>query len=136
MYDTEAEIQAAMADAISVEALEFVSSCVEYRVQREYGDDVQDALAGARMIAVAQLAFDLADAGVVPTGPEAESLAATQYNIMVAEGLEIRACQCGASGRSSHGMLCTGHYQTDVPVVEGKRLCGACYVSECNTSPV
>jgi len=112
-----------------------IANVVDYKIEREHGQDTADAEQGARMIALAGLQFDLLAAGA--DAERVRGLAETTLRILVREGLAARVCQCrqlhphGCPHGSAVGSLwCGGHYEADVPPIDGALLCGACHVAE------
>jgi hypothetical protein len=122
-----------------------IANIVDYTILREYSivitDDgllVEDAMTGARMIALAGLQFDLHHQFVEMNGNDRglSKYAEATLPILVRDGLAERVCQC----RELHGVcphagnsskpICANHYETDVPEIDGALLCGPCHIDE------
>lgn len=118
-----------------------IASLVEVRIAREYGllsiDDqpLEDVETGGRMLAEAGIKFDGGDAYLAFTGDEhgLSSWAYQEVNRLIAQGLAARTCQCsqlpqrGLFRDHEHREICTGHYEIDVPPIDGLLLCGDCH---------
>lgn len=116
-----------------------IASLVDARIDREHGGAVEDQIRGATMLATAGLQFDLYQQYVTANGDDRglRGYVDTALRILVREGLAARVCQCrqlhphGCKHGSAVGQLwCGGHYEADVPPIDGALLCGDCYVAE------
>jgi hypothetical protein len=124
-----------IAQQLSETTTMLVDTLVGYTIEREYGSTTAP-IAGARILALASLQFDLADAHQERGGqPEhLQSYAETVLRMLVKSGLAARRCQCRIIGnheRDGHEHIgaCPRHYEADVPELGGVLLCGTCHVA-------
>lgn len=116
-----------------------ITNLIEYTIEREYGQDVDVALRGARTLALAGLQFDLRDQFVNINGHDngLVGYAESTLRILVRDGLAARVCQCSklnpAGCRHGRRYTCSDHYEADVPPINGALLCGTCYIGEYQT---
>jgi hypothetical protein len=104
-------------------------------VRREYNMNTPDQVRALRKIAVAAMASDMrhnwlenetSDRGLT-------SAADTLVNIALTERLQQRECQCsrlhphGCSHYYKAEPFCKGHFEADVPDIDGVKLCGSCH---------
>ena len=135
--DRDDALSARIDGAVSPETRAAIASVVEHTIEREHGQGDAAAAAGARAIALAGLQMDLHGVAAELGGDDRalRGLADTQLRILITQGLDARRCQCPAvtpAEREGHGhsTACEGHYEADVPEVDGRRLCGACYCAQ------
>lgn len=142
-----ARITAYQEDTVPVETiadlspgtLAAIANLVEYTIEKEYGTFTEGARIGARITAIAGVQMDVAAAYLERNAGDDRYLhgyADTTVRMLVAEGLEARRCQCAAvldelAGHDHIG-ACAGHYEADVPQLDGKLLCGTCHVAVYN----
>lgn len=114
---------------------DLIGTLAQYTIEREYGSTTAP-VDGARMLTIASLQFDLADAHAERGGqPEhLPSYAESVLRKLLRSALSARRCQCMVvdhAHRSGHDHIgaCTRHYEADVPPLDGKLLCGTCYVA-------
>ncbi len=134
---------------VSIETRVLVDSVVEHAIEREYrtghlanaqGRHLADtdAAKGARFLALAGIRMDWSAFWVQTNGDDRglDLAADTHLRTMVDELLAARECQCPRSGMfpnefaHGHRGQCRAHYESDVPLVNGNRLCGTCYHAE------
>lgn len=123
-----------------------IACLVDAEIAREYGQThvsgqpVKDVVEGALMLLSASLEVDLREAFVAATGSDRRLAPYAQAcrSILVRDALAARECQCrqlggaGLDGAHGHRDTCHGHYEADVPEIDGLRLCGECYIAEAN----
>lgn len=117
---------------LSSETMAAVASYVESLVEVEYRRGNMAAQKGARLLALAGVTMDVARPFVEATGGRGgiDAYADHTLNIVVRGLMEARRCECpGHAGNRSHRYRCSNHTEADVPLAEGKRLCGTCYVT-------
>lgn len=123
-----------------------VDQLVDYAILREYGivvDEggylIEDQVIGATMIAKAGLQFDLIEQFKGMNQGKTDGLDGyvdATLRVLVSDGIEGRRCQCHTiNGTCSHGTAarCEGHYESDVPPIDGVLLCGTCHIAEHQT---
>lgn len=121
---------------VSIPARAAVDDVVEYRIEREYGiEDAEDAMGGAAIRAVILITDDIRPRYTAATGSDhgIKGLAEALLRMLVTAGLEARLCQCNA-GSDPHARVghdhvgeCSGHYEADVPPIDGMLMCGTCH---------
>lgn len=121
---------------VTFETRAVAAGIVEYRIDREYGKVDDDGLRGATMLALAAIKMDINRRYVALNGSEdrIDGLADSLLRLLVAEGLDARRCQCPVTDPNQlvghdHSGPCEGHYEADVPAIDGARLCGTCHVA-------
>jgi len=133
--------------ALSPGTLAAIASVVEHQIaftyRRRDGVEVLAELRGARILARAGIALDSTNAWGRHFGNTTglDTAADSLLRQLVRDGLAARRCQCDQlpehrfdnqlDGNCPHGidLQCTGHFEADVPPVDGVyRLCGTCYV--------
>ena len=115
---------------------QLIDNIADYLVEQTYGHDVTEPVKGARLIALGALKFDLA--GQVDPQHE-DAIARGELRAREREALEARRCQCPQLGGCSHAVYpslagraksaCEYYYESDVPAIDGKLLCGMCYAA-------
>lgn len=113
-----------------------VDDVVQYRIEQEYGiADAEAAAGGAATRAVIHITDDIRPLYVGYNGTDIglRGLAEALLRQLVTAGLDARRCQCGRSDAGergeSHGHrgACEGHFEADVPPVDGMLMCGTCH---------
>jgi hypothetical protein len=118
---------------------------VELIIAREHGAvefegrPIDEAIVVGRELAAAGIRHDARTAYEAFTGGDDRYLSAWvrgEAAVLIKARLVARECQCrrfpqaGLFRGHGHADLCTGHYETDVPPVQGLLLCGTCYGAE------
>lgn len=114
-----------------------IANLTDYSIEHEYGVvGAVDRVLGATTVALAGLQFDLRAQFVSINGTDAglAGYAQATLRVLVRQGLEARLCQCHTinDGRCPHAHVgsCGGHYEADVPAIDGALLCGTCHIAE------
>lgn len=112
-----------------------IANLTDYSIEHEYGvPGATGRVLGATTVALAGLQFDLRAQFVSINGTDAglAGYAQATLRILLRDGLEARRCQCHTlNGICPHGTAarCEGHYEADVPPIDGARLCGTCHAA-------
>ena len=137
-----AEFTAEATAALSPETRAAVAALVDRRIEREHGTADDTQVQGARRIAVAGIQMDIHRTYVKYSGSDRGVATSADLLLrhLVDEGLAARLCHCahlhphGCPHGSAIGQLfCGGHYEADVPAIDGALLCGTCHVAEYQT---
>jgi hypothetical protein len=108
-------------------------------IEHEHGGGSKEQREAHKRDATRRLRDDLHDKWVQENGNDRSlaGFAYVQLRMLVAEGLATRECQCaklhrhGCPHQGHRGLLfCNGHWEADVPLIDGTPLCGACHVGE------